>query len=171
MSNSRLPNSRLLSPGGNFQTSSYVGPLDPLAEDKLIQVDGDEQGFGQGMAVRLAREYPPLRRKDDARELFEIGDVVRGRRAAADLDVVVVPPQQSLLIEVQCLLCAVGRDVGGEADFQTTPRLACLLPGLEFFGFNVGSGKQKWNIQIRPHLASRQGCELQIPPSGLERVS
>src|SRR5207248_6209645 len=113
---------------------SYVGPLDPLTEDKLIQVDGDEQRFGRGMAVRLAREDPPLRRKDDARELFEIGDVVCGPCTAADLDVVVMPRQQSLLIEVQCLLCTVGRDIRGKADLQTTPRFACFSPRLGFFG-------------------------------------
>ena len=53
---------------------------DPLEEDKLIQVDGDNQRFGQGMAVRLAGEDPPLRRKDDARKLLEIGDVVCGAK-------------------------------------------------------------------------------------------
>jgi hypothetical protein len=71
-----------------------------LAEDKLIQIDGYDQGFGRGTAVRLSREDSPLRRKDDAGELLEMGDVVGGRCAAADLDIVVMPLQQSPLIEV-----------------------------------------------------------------------
>jgi hypothetical protein len=70
---------------------SHVEPLDPLTEDKLIEIDGDDQRLGRGMAVRLARQDPPLRRKDDARELLEIGDVVCRRCTRADLHVVVVP--------------------------------------------------------------------------------
>ena len=41
-----------------------------------------------------------LRWKDDAKELLKIGDVVCGAYTAADLDVVVVPLQQSFLIEI-----------------------------------------------------------------------
>lgn len=123
------------------------------------------------MAVRLTRIDFPLRRKDDARELLEIGDVVCGPCTPADLDIVVVPLQQSLLIEVQCLLCTVGRDIRGKADLQTTPRFACFLPRLDFFGFNAGSGKEKRSIQIGPHRASSEVCELQIGPRGLESVS
>src|SRR6266436_4416110 len=105
-------------PGAETSTALYVPcicvflssvPLEcRLAEDKLIQVDGDDQWFGRGMTVRLAREDPPLRRKEDAGELLVTGDIVRSRCSTADLDVVVVPLQQSLLIEVQCLLCTVG---------------------------------------------------------------
>ena len=91
--------------------------------------------------------------------------------AAADLDVVVVPLQQSLLIEVQSLLCAVGRDICGEANFQTPPCFACFLPRLDFFGINAGPGKEKRSIQIRPHRASSEVCELQIAPGGIESVS
>ena len=90
---------------------------------------------------------------------------------AADLDVIVVPLQKSLLIEVQCLLCTVGRDIRGKADLQTTPRFACFMPRLDLFGFNAGSGKEKRSIQIRPHRASGEVCELQIAPPGFERVS
>ena len=107
----------------------------------MIQVDGDNQRFGQGMAVRLAREDHPLRRKDDTRELLEVGDAVCGACTAADLHVVVVPLQQALPIEGQCLLFTVGRDIRGEADLETTPRLACFLPRLEFFGFTTRSNK------------------------------
>src|SRR5258705_12534073 len=123
------------------------------------------------MTVRLAREDPPLCRKDNAGELLEVGDVVCSRCTAADLDVVVMPLQQSLLIEVQCLLCTVGRDIRGKADFQTAPRFTFFLPGLDFFRFNAGSGKEKGSIQIRPHRASNEVCELQISPGGLESMS
>src|SRR6266404_2741650 len=143
----------------------------PLGKDKLIHVNRDDQRFGCGMAVRLETEDPMLRRKDDARELLKIGDVVCGPYIAADLDVVVVPLQQSLLIEVQCLLFTVGGDIRGETDLQTTPGFAGFLPGLEFFGFNVRSGKEKRSIHICPHRASGEVCELQIAPGGLESVS
>src|SRR6058998_1433965 len=129
----------------HFQTSSDR-TVRPLTEDKLIQIDRDDQGFRCGMAVRLAREDSSLRRKDDARELPEIGDVVCGRRTATDVDVVVVPLQQSSVTEVQCLLCTVGRDIRGIADFQTTPRFACFLPRRDFFRFNAGSDKEKRSI-------------------------
>ena len=129
----------------HFQRSSDQ-TVRPLTEDKLIQIDRDDQGFRCGMAVRLAREDSSLRRKDDARELPEIGDVVCGRRTATDLDVVVVPLQQSSVIEVQCLLCTVGRDIRGKADFQTTPRFACFLPRRDFFRFNAGFDKEKRSI-------------------------
>src|SRR5258707_358809 len=158
-------------PVGNFQTSNYVGPLDPLEKDKLIHIDRDDQRFGCGMAVRLETEDPMLHRKNDARELLKIGDVVRGPYTAADLDAVVVPLQQSFLIEVQRLLRTVGRDIRGKADLQTTPRFACFLPRLDFFGFNAGSGKEKRSIHIRPHRASSEVCELQIAPGGLESMS
>src|SRR5580704_3771996 len=111
------------------------------------------------MAVRLETEDPMVRRKDNAKELLEIGHVVCGPYTAADLDVVVVPLQQSLLIEVQRLLCTVGRDIRRETDFQTTPRFACFLPGLDFLGFNAGSREEKRSIHIRPHRASSEVCE------------
>lgn len=56
-------------------------------------------------------------------------DIVCGPYTAADLDVVVVPLQQSFLIKVQCLLCTVRRDIRGKADLQTTPRFSCFFPG------------------------------------------
>jgi hypothetical protein len=58
-----------------------------------------------------------LRRKHDAKELLEIGEVVRSGCTAANFYVVVVPFPQSRLIEVQYLLCAVGRDILRKADF------------------------------------------------------
>src|SRR5437899_12827604 len=94
----------------HFQTSSDR-TVRPLTEDKLIQIDRDDQGFRCGMAVRLAREDSSLRRKDDARELTEIGDVLCGRRTATDLDVVVVPLPQCWVIEVQGLVLSVGRGI------------------------------------------------------------
>jgi len=77
-------------------------PLDrhPSAEDNLIQIDGHDQGFGRGTTIRLTREYPPLRRKDDAGELPQIGDVVRGRCTTAALDVVVVTPLMKALMNL-----------------------------------------------------------------------
>ena len=46
-------------------------------------------GFVCGMAVRLETEDPMFRRKDDARELLKIGDIVCGPYTADDLNVVV----------------------------------------------------------------------------------
>jgi hypothetical protein len=57
---------------------------DPSTEDKLIKVDRDHERFWVGAAVRLARKDPPLGRKDNARELLEIGDIVCDRCTAAD---------------------------------------------------------------------------------------
>jgi hypothetical protein len=48
----------------------------------------------------IGEERSSFRRKDDARELLMTGDIVCGRRTTADLDVVIVPLQQSWLIEV-----------------------------------------------------------------------
>ena len=89
----------------------------PLEKDKPIHIDRNDHRFGRGMAIRLETENPVLHRKNDAKELLEIGDVC-GADAAADLDMVVVPLQQSLLIEAQCL-GTVGRDIRGEPDLQT----------------------------------------------------
>src|SRR6266852_227747 len=161
----------LLSMTRSLYCLSIREPLNLLAKNKLIQVDRNDQRFGCGTAVWVTRENPSLRRKDDARELFEIGDVMCGRRTAANLDVVIVSLQQSLLIEVQGLFCAVGRDIRGEVDFQTTPRFACFLPRLDFFGFHVGSREKERSIQIRPHRASGKIGEMQIAPRCFESVS
>src|SRR6204780_1104412 len=142
-----------------------------LEKDELINVDRHDQRFGRGMAVRLETEDPMLGRKDDAREPLNVGDVVGRRYVAADLDVVVVSLQESLLIEVQCLLCTVGRDILWKADFHAAPGLPSFFPRLDFFGFNTGSSKEKRSTQIRPHRASHELCELQIVPGGLESVS
>jgi hypothetical protein len=96
---------------------------------------------------------------------------VRPPYAAPALDVVVVPLQQSFLIEIWCLLCAVGRDIRGEGDSQTTPRFACFSPGVEFFRFNAWSGKEKRSIHIRLRGTSSEVGELQISPGGLESMS
>src|SRR5580658_2846493 len=141
-----------------------------LEKDELINVDRHDQRFGCGMAVRLKTEDPMLGRKDDARELLNIGDVVGRRYVAADLDMVVVPLQQSLLIEVQYLLCTVGCDILWKADFHAAPRFASFLPLLDFLGLNVGSGKEKRSTQVRPHRAPHEVGELQIGPRGLESV-
>lgn len=144
---------------------------DPLEKDEVIHVDRDDQRFGCGMAVRLETEDPVPLRKGDASEFREIGDVVCGCYIAAYLDAAVVPLPQSFLIEVQRLLCAVGCDIRGKADFQTAPGFARFSPGLEFFRLNAGSGKEKRSIQIRPHRASHEVGELQISPGGLESMS
>jgi len=123
------------------------------------------------MAVRLKTEDPMLGRKDDAREPLNIGDVVGRRYVAADLDMVVVPLQESLLVEVECLLSTVGRDILWKADFHAAPAFAVFLPRFDFFGLNAGSGKEKRSAQIRPHRASHEVGELQIGPRGLESVS
>jgi hypothetical protein len=69
-----------------FKTSSDR-TVRPLTEDKLIQIDRDDQELRCGMAVRLAREDSSLRRKDDARELPQIGvsDCFRLQLVAKDL--------------------------------------------------------------------------------------
>jgi len=122
------------------------------------------------MAVRLKTENPMLRRKDDARELLDIGDVVCRPYAATDFHVVVMPLQQSLLIEVQRLLFAVRRDLRGKVHFETTPGFAGFLPRRDFFGLNARPGKEKRSVHISPHRASYEVCELQIGPRSLESV-
>ena len=106
----------------------------------MIYVDRNDQRLWCSMAVRLETEDPMLRRKDNARDLLDIGDVVYGSYPSAYLDVVVVSPQHSFLIEVKCLLGAVGRDIHWKTDLQTTPRFTFFLPRLEFFRFNARSG-------------------------------
>src|SRR6202034_1056126 len=142
-----------------------------LEKDELINVDRHDQRFECGMAVRLKTEDPMLGRKDDAREPLNIGDVVGRRYVAADLDMVVVPLQESLLVEVECLLSTVGRDILWKADFHAAPAFAVFLPRFDFFGLNAGSGKEKRSAQIRPHRASHEVGELQIGPRGLQSVS
>src|SRR6266403_2123553 len=112
------------------------------------------------MTVRLETEDPMLRRKDNARDLLDIGDVVCGSYPSAYLDVVVVSPQQSFLIEVKCLFCAVGCNIHWKMDLQTTPRFFRFLPWLEFFRLDARSGQEKRSIQIRPHGASDEVCKL-----------
>src|ERR1700736_821474 len=85
-----------------------------LEKHELIHIDRNDQRFRRGMSVRLETEDPMLHRKHDAKELFKIGHVVRGADTPDDFDAVVVPLQQSLLIEVQRLLCTVGCDIRGE---------------------------------------------------------
>src|SRR5258708_33037032 len=100
-------------PVGNFQTSSYVGPLDPLDKDKLIHIDRDDQRFGCGMAVRLETEDPMLHRKNDARELLKIGEVVRGPYTAHYLVAVIVHLLQSFRIAVTLLVVTLVRELHG----------------------------------------------------------
>src|ERR1700689_3653692 len=142
-----------------------------LEKDELINVDRHDQRLRCGMAVRLETEDPMLGRKDDAREPLNIGDVVGRRYVAADLDVVVVSLQESLLIEVQCLLCTVGRDILWKANLHAAPGFASFFPRLDFLRLNVGPGEEKRSVQIRPHRASHEVCELQIVPRGLEGVA
>ncbi len=85
------------------------------------------------MSVRLSAEDSPFRREEDAGKLLVIVDVVCSSCGAIDFDIVVVPPQQSLPVEVESLFCAMRRDICGETNLQTTPRFACLLPRLHFF--------------------------------------
>src|ERR1700691_2756403 len=83
----------------------------PLAEDDVVQIDGDDQGGRCRMAVRLEAEDLVLCRKDNARDFLNVRDVVYGSYSSAYFDMVVVALQQSLVIEVKRLLCTMGRDI------------------------------------------------------------
>jgi hypothetical protein len=141
-----------------------------LKQDNLVHIDRHDQGFGRGMVVRLETKDPMLRRKDNAGNSLDIGDVVGCTYVAADLDVVIMPLQQSLLIEVQCLLCTVRCDISWESDLQATPCFASFFPRLDFFGLNIRPGKEEGTVHIGPHRTSHEVRELQISPRGLERV-
>src|SRR6185436_20299531 len=83
----------------------------PSAERDLAEIDRDDEGLGERLAVGRAREDPVLGGKADARDLLVVGDVVRRARAAADLDLVVVPREEAVVVEVERLLGAVGGEV------------------------------------------------------------
>jgi hypothetical protein len=94
-----------------------------------------------------------------------------GGRSPGDIDVVVVPLEETSSIEIERLLCRVSRNACGERDFQAPPGLSAFLPRLDFFCLHTAQGKEKRRIQIGPHRVSGEVRQLQAVPPGVEHVS
>src|SRR5258708_12864620 len=77
--------------------------------------------------------------------------MVRCRRSTRDVDVVVVPLEKALSIEVERLLNRMRRDAFRKRDFQAAPRLTVFLPRFKFFRLDVGQREEKRRIHVRPH--------------------
>jgi hypothetical protein len=122
------------------------------------------------MAVGLETQDSVPHRKDDAKELSEIGGIVCGPNTTADLDVVVVPLQQSFPIEVQGLLCTVRRDPPGsglsdDATFHPILARALFLP----IQRRVSLGKTEYSCTSTSRI--QRSRRAAIAPTGLESVS
>src|SRR5713226_2744366 len=92
------------------------------------------------------------------------------RRSTRDVDVVVVPLEKALPIEVERLLNRMRRDAFRKRDFQAAPRLTVFLPRFKFFRLDVGQREEKRRIHVRPHRIPCEVRQLQPVPGRLERV-
>jgi hypothetical protein len=97
-------------------------------EISLRSIETTRGAPGKRLAVGGAREDPVPGGEPDARDLVVVEDVVRGVRAATDLDVVVVARQEAVLVEVQRLLGAVGGEIARPDDAQASPVLPAFVP-------------------------------------------
>src|SRR5712672_2516062 len=99
-----------------------------LAEFDVADVDRHHERRGRRTPVRLTWKYPVLRRDANSRDVRGGRHIVRRRRSTRDVDVVVVPLEKALAIEVERLLGGVRRDAFRERDFKAAPRLTVFLP-------------------------------------------
>jgi hypothetical protein len=78
-----------------------------LCERDLADVYRDQEWVTEGFPTEPSREDPAPGRHHDARELGVAGQIVRAAVPAGDFDVVVVPPEQAVVTDVQRLLLAM----------------------------------------------------------------
>jgi hypothetical protein len=83
----------------------------------------------------------------------------------------VPPPFASPGVVVEDRVRAVGRNVGGAADLQATPRLAGLLPRLELAGEHAGVGEQEWAGEVVPAGVAQEVAEVRSIPDGVSEHS
>src|SRR5688572_6260109 len=97
---------------------------------------------------------------------------MRSGRSSRHVDLVVVPLEQALLIEVERLLGRMRRDVFRKGDFQAAPRLTVFLPRrCEFFRRHARQCKEKRRIHVGPHGIAGEVRELQAVPWSVELVT
>jgi hypothetical protein len=106
----------------------------------------------------------------DARDFDVVGDVVRRAGTVGALDIVVVTRQEPLVVEMQCLLGAVGGEVARPDDAQPPPALAGLIPRLRLTRRESGHRERERLRQAGPHRCIHEVRELNGVPRGLGRV-
>src|SRR6266446_9591486 len=112
-----------------LQMARAVSRAPSLRHFDSDEIDGHNEWLAQRTAVSLSRIDPASRWELDASHLDVVADVVRPRRVAGDLDVVVHSTQQAVLSEVDRLCLAEHFEFRGVVDDQASPRLAALAPG------------------------------------------
>src|SRR5882672_312544 len=96
---------------------------------------------------------------------------MRSRRSSRHVDVIVVPLEQALPIEVERLFGRVRRNALRERDLQAAPGLTVFLPRLEFLRLDTRQGEEERRIQIGPHGIAGEVRQLQAVPRSVERVT
>ena len=97
-------------PGATF---SFSVPCRPIRSSKgervttsgqleIRQVHRHKHSVRCERPVRVPHEDPSSRWKPQALHFDVVGDEMRGARPAGDVDLIVVPPQKSLIVEVNC---------------------------------------------------------------------
>jgi len=97
----------------------------------LVDIECDEDRIGERSADGSTWVDPSASGKDESSNESVVAAVVGAVRPATDwLRNVVVTADEAGRVHVEGLSLGVGVDVQGEADFEASPLLTCLRPGI-----------------------------------------
>ncbi|EEF27314.1 conserved hypothetical protein [Ricinus communis] len=138
------------------------------AELDLADGDGDHQRLRLVSQVGVAHVDQVAGRHADAVEGAVVVEVVHRRRAAADVDIVVVASQLAVLGKVEGLFAAVGGDAVRIAHLQPAQRLAAFLPRRQLLEREARLGKRERQRQVIPDGVADEVGQLRFAPWRLQ---
>src|SRR5438445_7593788 len=131
-----------------------ISPMPLSRQFDSGEVDRHHQWLAQGTAISLPRIDPALRGELDASNLDVVVDVVRPRRVAGDLDVVVHSTEEAVLSEIDRLCLAEHFEFRGIVDDQALPCLAAFAPGARPLTLDARPCEHEGHVEVCPHGAA-----------------
>src|SRR3954470_11637774 len=131
----------------------------PLLEDGVKDLDVHQHGLGDHGSVGPQRLRASERRHHDAAEAVMGPGVMRDFHAE---QIVVGPPLQRVVVEIEDLLGGERDQARRELRPQPPPCLVVLLPRWQFLHHDIGMSEQEWIGQIIPDRDAAEEDEMQI---------
>jgi hypothetical protein len=134
------------------------------AERVVIEIDGDHQQVGHGLAIRAAHVGAPPGGHLQALHVHVAVDVLGRREGAGNINVIIMTTQQQVRTEVEILVQAMAMDGVREAHAQAAPLLVPLGQRGDLCDPESRQGHEEGRIQIGPHgIAVEIGALQRVP--------
>src|SRR6266404_4947342 len=114
-----------------------IVPFGLRSKVEVAEVDRNHQEIADGVHVRRAHVSTTARRKPQPADVYDLCNVLCGRKASGDVDVIIVAPQSVVVTEVEVLFGTMARDVIREPCTQPAPALVAFSPWIDLRHFEA----------------------------------